>query len=137
MSGHLQLANGTLVPIKNGFVLGRVPGCDLVLDDSKASRKHARFIVEAGVVEIEDLQSSNGTLLNDKEVTRRLLREGDRIQIGKTVIVFHERELPAAAGGGAGAAAPAVAAGLDDNDLFGATEIAAPRPAPPSSPPPL
>src|SRR5689334_5341670 len=86
----LSLANGTRVPLKNGFVLGRVAGCDLVIDDTKASRRHARIIIENDVVEIEDMDSSNGTLLNDKPVTRRLLRDGDRVQIGKTVIVFHD-----------------------------------------------
>jgi predicted component of type VI protein secretion system len=147
MSGHLTLANGTKVPVHHGFTLGRVAGCDLVLDDGKASRKHARIHVESGVVEIEDLQSSNGTLLNDKPVTRRLLRDGDRIQIGKTVVVYHEGDLPVAPPRAAVASrepagpvrepAPARGAVLDDNDLFGdadATQIAA---APPPPPPPV
>lgn len=131
MTGYLSLANGMQTPIHDGFVLGRVAGSDLVVDDSKASRRHAKLHVANGVVEIEDLASSNGTLLNDKPVTRRLLRDGDRIQIGKTVIVFREGELP---GAQPAAAKPSVA--LDDNDLFGdaaATSIAA---APPPPPPP-
>src|SRR5688572_14991839 len=121
----LSLANGTRVPLKDGFVLGRVAGCDLVIDDTKASRRHARIVIENDVVEIEDMGSSNGTLLNDKPVTRRLLRDGDRVQIGKTVIVFHEGEPPAApaAPGAAPAAArhapSAPAAFDDDDDLFG------------------
>src|SRR5262245_49967469 len=157
----LSLANGARVPLKNGFVLGRVAGCDLVIDDTKASRRHARIVVENDVVEIEDLGSSNGTLLNDKPVTRRLLRDGDRVQIGKTVIVFHEGEAtvaaaPAAPGGAAAAprpAAPPAAPVLDDDDLFGsstdtvrveparaepprAAAPAPPRPAPPPVAPP-
>jgi DNA segregation ATPase FtsK/SpoIIIE, S-DNA-T family len=75
VSGYLSLANGKRVAVRDGFVLGRVAGCDLVVDDGKCSRRHAKIHVESGVVEIEDLQSSNGTLLNDKPVTRRLLRE--------------------------------------------------------------
>ena len=43
------------------------------------------MIVEAGVVEVEDLGSSNGTMLNGKPVDRRMLRDGDRIQFGKDV----------------------------------------------------
>lgn len=140
MTGHLALPNGTRLALKDGFVLGRVAGCDLVIDDTKASRRHAKFVVEAGVVEIEDLQSSNGTLLNDKPVTRRVLREGDRIRIGKTVLVFHEGDVPGAArtaGGG-------TAANLDDNDLFDggspspASAVAPPRaqPAPTRPEPP-
>jgi len=150
VSGYLSLANGAAVVLHNGFVLGRVGGCDLVIDDGKASRRHAKFHVEAGVVEIEDLQSSNGTLLNDKPVTRRVLRDGDRVQIGKTVLVFHEGTPPGAAA--APAAAAAAASALDDNDLFGDAPTTAgsaaapapsqvpapalePRPAPPAARP--
>ncbi len=139
MSGYLAMTNGTRVPIHNGFVLGRVAGVDLVVDDSKASRRHAKIHVESGVVEIEDLASSNGTLLNDKPVTRRVLRDGDRVQIGKTVIVFHEGEVPGARAGAVRAtrstssdstssdAAGSDAAGSDaaDNDLFGDDEAVA------------
>jgi hypothetical protein len=41
-------------------------------------------------VEIEDLGSSNGTLLNDKMVKRRMLRDGDVVQIGTTRITYRE-----------------------------------------------
>src|SRR5688572_18827476 len=145
----LSLANGTRVPVRNGFVLGRVAGCDLVVDDTKASRRHARIIIENDVVEIEDLGSSNGTLLNDKPVTRRLLRDGDRVKIGKTVIVFHEGELPAAAapapsGGGSAPArstAPAAPAFDAEDDLFGGapparTEVMRAQEPPRAAPPP-
>lgn len=166
MTGHLSLANGLRIGLRDGFVLGRVAGCDLVIDDSKASRRHAKFHIESGVVEIEDLQSSNGTLLNEKPVTRRVLREGDRVQIGKTVLVFHEGEAPGGAvaapakPAAAAATAPTVmatppaaptppapqparpapaATSFDDNDLFddaGATSVGDAPPAPPPPPAP-
>jgi predicted component of type VI protein secretion system len=128
VSGYLTLADGSHRPVRDGFLLGRVAGCDLVIDDSKCSRKHARLVVDAGVVEIEDLGSSNGTLLNEKPVQRRVLREGDRVQIGKTVVVFHEGAAP-------GGAAPR-AADPDDNDLFGdgPAVAAAPAMSPTASP---
>lgn len=135
MSGWLSTADGRRVPLRDGFVLGRTAGCDLVVDDSKASRRHAKIHVQGGVVEIEDLQSSNGTLLNDKPVARRMLRDGDRIRIGQTVLVFHEGELP-----GAAPAASAAGSGFDDNELFAdtspATAAAAPPPPPRPAPPP-
>jgi predicted component of type VI protein secretion system len=153
VSGYFSLANGVRTPVRDGFVLGRVAGCDLVIDDGKASRRHAKVHVQDGVFEIEDLESSNGTLLNEKPVTRRMLRDGDRVQIGKTVIVFHEGELPG--GAGAAPAASALAASVarpaaaDDNDLFGdgdgdATAVGSapvrpaspPTPSPPPPPPP-
>jgi predicted component of type VI protein secretion system len=135
VSGYLSLSDGRTVPVNNGITVGRVAGCDIVINDAKASRRHARFIVESGVVEIEDLDSSNGTLLNNKPVTRRLLRDGDQVQIGKTILTFREGAPPAAAGA---AGAPTRGAVDDDNDLFGsdsatATDLAKP-PAPPPSP---
>lgn len=123
MTGYLQLADGRTVLVSDGIVIGRVPGCDCVIDDTKASRRHARVVVQNGVVEIEDLDSSNGTLLNGKPVTRRLLRPGDQVQIGKTVLAYHEGSPPGAPRAGS----PGKAIALDDdNDLFADTAPAAP-----------
>jgi len=135
MSGYLTTLAGKHLPVHDGFVIGRVAGCDLVIDDSKASRRHARLVVDAGVAEVEDLGSSNGTRLNDKPVTRRVLRDGDRIQIGATVLVYREGEAPGAAAATAAAtAAPTPArAAFDDDDLLG---DAAPTTAPPPPPKP-
>ncbi|HEX6813249.1 MAG TPA: FHA domain-containing protein [Planctomycetota bacterium] len=140
VSGYLSLSDGRTLPVSNGVVVGRVAGCDLVINDAKASRRHARFVVESGVVEIEDLGSSNGTLLNNKPVTRRMLRDGDQVQIGKTIITFREGVMPV----GSGAVSKPVVD--EDNDLFGsdsatATSLVAPsapssRTAPPPVPPP-
>lgn len=152
MSGYLRDAAGRTYPVRDGLTLGRVAGCDVVLQDGKASRRHAKIVVEAGVVELEDLGSSNGTLLNGKPVTRRVLRGGDEIQIGATVITYVEGEAPRAAAA-APVATPATAspastpaatpapAATDDNDLFGEEDDlfggdAAPAPAPAASPAP-
>lgn len=94
MSGYLLLADGSRVAARDGLTLGRVAQCDVVLDDSKASRRHARLIIEGSVIELEDLGSSNGTYLNDKRITRRLLRDGDRIRIGTTVVSFVDGAAP-------------------------------------------
>ncbi len=136
MTGYLQLPNGTTVDVRDGLLLGRVAPCDVVVDDTKASRRHARLHVEAGVAEIEDLQSSNGTLLNDKPVERRMLRDGDRIRIGKTEIVYRER---GGSGGGSGRAGGASggAESLGGVDLFAdADDVAAAAPPPPVRPKP-
>ncbi|MEC8252293.1 MAG: FHA domain-containing protein [Planctomycetota bacterium] len=124
MSGYLELADGAIVPVKDGLVLGRVSACDVVVADSKASRRHARLISEAGVVEIEDMGSSNGTLLNSKPVDRRMLRDGDRIEIGKTVITYREGSAPSQS-------PPSTGGDLfeDDDDLLGG-DSASPSPSP-------
>ncbi len=96
MNGYLLLPDGHRLPVADGLTIGRVDGCDVRLDDPKASRHHARLIVEASVVEIEDLGSSNGTRLNGKEIQRRMLRSGDVIQIGTSLITY-QQELDEAA----------------------------------------
>lgn len=130
MSGYLTLADGSHRPLHDGFTIGRVAGCDLVIDDGKASRRHARLVVAGGVVEIEDLGSSNGTLLNDKPVQKRMLRDGDEVKIGKTVLVFHEGTPPGVAPAATGGGASAVFA--DDDDLLGGDAPAAPAASSPS-----
>lgn len=105
MSGFLRTPDGVERGVHDGLTIGRV-GCDVVVDDDKASRKHARIIVDAGVVEIEDLDSRNGTLLNGQRVTRRVLRDGDTVQIGTTSLVFVARAAQPAAGTTPAAARP-------------------------------
>ncbi len=133
-----MMADGRTIVVRGELVIGRVAGCDVVLDDTKASRRHARLIVEAGVVEIEDLGSSNGTLLNGKTVTRRVLRPGDEVQIGSHVLFYCEGALPtaSAAGPATPTATPAAAppASTDSDELFGDDDLfagAAPAAAPP------
>lgn len=138
MSGYLTLADGTFRPLHDGFVVGRVAGCDLVIDDTKASRRHLKFVVAGGVVELEDLGSSNGTLLNDKPVQKRMLRDGDRVKIGKTELVFREGGVPGATPAATGSASVFA----DDDDLLGGDGPSVPAVAPPppvarpASPPP-
>ena len=97
MAAFLLMPDGTEIEIQDGMILGRVQGCHVVIADSKASRRHARFISQRGVVEIEDLESSNGTKLNGKDITRRMLRDGDLILIGTTSISYAERAATGAA----------------------------------------
>lgn len=148
-----MMGDGRTIVVRGELVIGRVAGCDVVLNDTKASRRHARLIVEAGVVEIEDLGSSNGTLLNGKPVTRRVLRPGDEVQIGSHTLFYREGALPTLpTAASATSAAPAAAAPTppptgsdelfgDDDDLFAgaapaASAPAAPPPAPTPAPPP-
>jgi predicted component of type VI protein secretion system len=101
VGAFLTLPDGKQVPVEDGMILGRNRHASIVLGDKKASRHHARIISLGGVVELEDMDSSNGTLLNGKPVTKRMLRDGDEIRIGTTTIQFHEQiEAPAAKVGG-------------------------------------
>ncbi|MFK7741406.1 MAG: FHA domain-containing protein [Planctomycetota bacterium] len=129
MNGYLELADGGLIGARDGLTVGRVAACDVVIDDTKASRRHARLIVESGVVEVEDLNSSNGTLLNGKPVTKRVLRGGDVIRIGKTELVYREGAMP---GSGPRSKKPAAPVFDDDDDLLGGPAVAPPKAVKPS-----
>ena len=74
-------------------VLGRDPSADFVLDDELASRRHAQIVGRAGAWVLEDLGSTNGTLLNGKRTRRAPLADGDAIRIGSTVLRFVQKGL--------------------------------------------
>src|SRR5579862_923488 len=79
-------------------VAGRAPENKIVIDDKQASRRHFQIDrVEFGF-KLVDLESRNGTRVNDRSVNQALLRPGDRIQIGKHTLTFEDpsfREPPA------------------------------------------
>jgi len=64
------------------FTIGRSVGCDLTLPRSYVSRTHARITREAGELILEDTNSSHGTFVNGRRITRRTLRPQDTIRFG-------------------------------------------------------
>src|SRR5512143_1349726 len=76
--------------------IGRAPECELVVKDSRVSRRHARLHARDGVLVLTDLGSTNGTRVNGHRVTEVVLGAGDRIQIGDTSLVIEAA--PAGAG---------------------------------------
>jgi DNA-binding winged helix-turn-helix (wHTH) protein len=71
-------------------IIGREPTSTVQLDAAGISRRHARILVTPNDARIEDLGSKNGTTVNDAAVTRpRVLHDGDRIQVGPTVVIYH------------------------------------------------
>lgn len=64
------------------FVLGRVQGSDLVLRDSRASRRHVALTPADGGVRLEDLGSANGTLVDGSRVEEAVLRGGETLDVG-------------------------------------------------------
>ena len=72
--------------------VGRSTTADFILDAGMVSRFHCRLTVSAdGKVEIRDLDSTNGTFVNDKRVRRGELAEGDRLRIGRVELVMTKR----------------------------------------------
>ncbi len=68
--------------------IGREAGNFVRLDDHEVSRRHAELRHVGGIFIVGDLGSSNGTFVNDAKVDRAELAGGDRIRVGRTVLVF-------------------------------------------------
>ena len=68
--------------------IGREAGNLVQLDDNEVSRRHAEIRRVGDSFVVGDLKSSNGTYLNDRKVDRAELTSGDRIRIGRTVLVY-------------------------------------------------
>ena len=78
---------GEIYPLADEVTVGRAPGCGVVLEeDTFVSQVHARLFRRGRETYVEDLGSTNGTLVNGQrisEVTR--LQRGDQVQFGNTV----------------------------------------------------
>jgi len=78
---------GTQFDVSEPLVIGRDDSADLVIDDSQASRRHARIEPTAHGAVVEDLGSTNGTFINDNELHGRAeLGPDDELLIGVTVM---------------------------------------------------
>jgi len=80
------------------FHIGRQSDNHLVIRDNRASRNHARIIVEAGEYYVEDLKSSHGIFVNSVRAARQKLYASDRIELGfpasySLVFVYDDDEL--------------------------------------------
>ena len=75
--------------------VGRAPRSDFVVDSALVSRVHCRLELSAGdELELEDLGSTNGTLVNGKKVTRAKLNDGDVVTIGRVQFVVSSAAMP-------------------------------------------
>jgi pSer/pThr/pTyr-binding forkhead associated (FHA) protein len=63
-------------------VVGRDPGCDIVLNDSKCSRRHAVIEDGPGGLSIRDSASANGIYVNGRKVEKAQLKPGDTVKLG-------------------------------------------------------
>lgn len=89
-SGTLRSPDGSSTAIPpTGLRLGRSPDNDVVVDDPKASRRHASLVATPSGFVVQDLHSTNGTRVNGEAVAgERVLSSGDLIQIGSTEYVL-------------------------------------------------
>lgn len=87
-NARLQDADGRSYTLETTTTLGRLPSCDVTLDDPSVSRRHARIAQQDGRWTIEDLGSTNGLRINGQPVGRAQLRDGDRLELGGVALTF-------------------------------------------------
>lgn len=83
--------------VSSGGVCGRDPTADIVLDHPTVSRRHARFTLRGGELEIQDLGSVNGSWINGRQLDHRpcMLADGDYVRIGHLQLRLHLTPLDA------------------------------------------
>lgn len=83
------LRRGERYDLFGGLSIGRSPDADIRIDDKYASGVHARIYGRGGVYWVEDLNSTNGTLLNSAELHGEAqVDEGDLVRVGDTEFKF-------------------------------------------------
>src|SRR3989442_10679772 len=106
LNGSLEGQEIDLIP--DPQTVGRGSSCNIKIGDAGVSSKHAKIWCEDGVFFVMDLGSTNGTFVNDRDVDREQLQDGDTITFGMTKAQFvadqpKPRAAPPAAGRGAAA----------------------------------
>jgi hypothetical protein len=79
---------GQRIALPNQAIIGRMPGCDVQLDDPSVSRRHARISRANTGWLIEDLGSTNGVTVNGASVEREYLNGGEDIELGNVRMRF-------------------------------------------------
>lgn len=97
---------GRAIPVgPEGVRIGRGAGNDLSLADEGVSRQHCRVCLRAGAWLVEDLNSTNGVTVNGRRIAGACaLFPGDRIGVGRRVLVLERDPGPDGAHAGEGAA---------------------------------
>jgi chromosome segregation ATPase len=88
--------HNTVHPLARRTRIGRAPGCELQIDSSSVSRQHALVVMGQRDVIIEDLNSTNGVLVNGRKISRQLLNDGDTVTIGEAQFRFKLSLVPRA-----------------------------------------
>jgi len=74
------------------ITVGRDENCSIHLPLANVSREHARLFVKGEEFMIEDLESTNGTMVNGVKIRRCILRNNDNIRIGEARIQFVQQK---------------------------------------------
>jgi len=84
----------TIESDKRELFIGRNPDSDIRIDNLGVSDRHARIFEQDGRYTIEDLDSTNGTFVNEKRITRAVLEVNSEILIGKHSLIIQDSKIP-------------------------------------------
>ena len=78
---------------KPEITIGRSPNADIQIDNLAVSKLHAKLFKDNGQYIVEDLNSTNGTFLNDTKVPKAALKHSDIVTIGKhTLTIYYKKK---------------------------------------------
>mgnify|MGYP002625162750 FL=1 len=81
-----NIKKGSVIPIRGMVTMGRKEENTVVLSDPHVSGQHAKFLIKNNILYVEDLNSTNGTFVNNKQVSGKVKLFGkDEIRIGTNV----------------------------------------------------
>jgi hypothetical protein len=72
------------------FVIGRAPDNEIFIDSQFVSRHHAQLTVSEAGCALEDLNNTNGVFIDNKQVKKQLLADGDVISLGTHELIYHD-----------------------------------------------
>jgi pSer/pThr/pTyr-binding forkhead associated (FHA) protein len=75
--------------------MGRAPSADFMMDAAMVSRLHCRLSAGASQLEVEDLDSTNGTFVNGRRIERGVLKDGDRLGVGRVMLTVSKARVQA------------------------------------------
>ena len=85
------------------LIVGRSSGCDLLVDHPTVTARHCKVSMSAGVLWLEDLESENGTFVNERRISdgrRAMVQPGDVVRIGPALLCFGTAAESVTQGGG-------------------------------------
>jgi len=85
---------GEVYPLfeKREITVGRSPTNNIFVRDKNVSRVHCQIVVNNGVVSLTDLQSTNGTFVNDERINECKLKANDEVRVGTTLLALEEMD---------------------------------------------
>lgn len=78
-------------PLGRRTTVGRTPENDIQIDTTFVSRHHAVLLSNSDHCIVEDLNSTNGVLVNGRRVGRQILHDGDTVTVGRTEFIYQQR----------------------------------------------